>query len=415
MKKGARKLILSGCMLFATAISLVSTTFAFVTLQKEANVSEFGFSIENQEGLLISLDGKNFYQDLSYSQITKAIEAYANAGLESTDPNYVPYDKLTYSGVTLNSTDLAGETVKGVKFNSYKYKLGGEGAEISDFKASFLKDTLVPGTDPSGENDIYWEHSFVEADSKDYVYFDLWFKVATNGSEKSKYNLKFTDRTEITGTDSVVKVQTGLTTTGIEDSRSGDRPQLAPTDPIVPYVRGQYLANDEITVNPANAMRLAVVMPKSTSVEDQANPRDAFINVYEPNLGLGSVAVEGMVAAPTDYDAANYSEDSHYAYSYDLANDYNPYLDPAKNAMYTNNNLTHPLSPFANALEMHEGIKTRKYFTSDVLGTFDGTTGEYATIKLSIAIWLEGWDADYLMGVSTSDLKVKLGFEIVEA
>ena len=341
MKKGARKLILSGCMLFATAISLVSTTFAFVTLQKEANVSEFGFSIEGQEGLLISLDGTNFYQDLTNKQITDAIAAHA--GVAS-------YDDIELNGVTLAYEDATDGEVPGVLYNTYTTSL-----DMQDYKPKFLKDNLVPGTDPNGVEDIYWDHEYIEAASTDYIYFDVWFKVVTNGSEKGKYNLMFSDRaTENNGSPFVtsgpvdVNVETELTTT-----------------------LKTFAANETISVDPVDALRLAVTQPGTTPT----------MYVYEPTLGLGSVAVEGMVAAPTDYDAANYSEDSHYAYSHNLATDYNPYFDPAKNAMYTNYNETHPLSKFTSALTYHEGLRTRKYLEDDVLGTFDGTSGEYTTIK----------------------------------
>ena len=52
--------------------------------------------------------------------------------------------------------------------------------------------------------------------------------------------------------------------------------------------------------------------------------------------------------------------------------------------------------------------------THDTYGKFvyDSTTNSYNTIKLSVMIWLEGWDADYIMGISAQDVNIKLGFEV---
>ena len=65
-----------------------------------------------------------------------------------------------------------------------------------------------------------------------------------------------------------------------------------------------------------------------------------------------------------------------------------------------------------------EGTETKNEFnaTDDIYGTFvynDGTQS-YNTIKLSVMIWLEGWDADYIMGITAQDVAIKLGFEITK-
>ena len=52
-KNKIRRLIASVATFGFTAVSLVTSTFAFVNLNTEAKIAEFGFSIKNQEGLLI--------------------------------------------------------------------------------------------------------------------------------------------------------------------------------------------------------------------------------------------------------------------------------------------------------------------------------------------------------------------------
>ena len=182
MNKGIRKLVLSSIMCATTALTAVSSTFAFVSLQTEAKVSEFSFNIENQEGLLISLDGTHFSQDLSYNQITGQIldnafgaSARVNGALVKT------MDDLALTGVTLAQSsghiDMTEERINAAGVNEYYPK--------------FVKDSLKLGTDPTGLNNIWYDHEMIDTQAGDYIQFDLWFKMATNGTETGKYELKF--------------------------------------------------------------------------------------------------------------------------------------------------------------------------------------------------------------------------------
>ena len=373
MKKGFRKLALLGCMATASVLTLFSTTYAFVTLNKTVNVSEFEFDIENQEGLLISLDGINYFQDLNYTQITTKIAE--NAGVNS-------FDEIEFTPVT-----LVGDTDDSVVFEEYSYEYGYDKVVTSDWKTSFVKDSLVldPTADPdygtTDANDLYYRHEMVAAEARDYIFVNLWFKIATNGEETSKYQLKFTDRTSITGTDNKVELKNDMTTTGTQDS-----------DSLVTLGRytdtrvdGEYHAEDIITINPANAMRIGVSVPNNTNKPD--------LYVYEPaaNIGFGSAAVE---AEPNN----------------------DPLKDPLKNAMYTYYNSTHPLSEYQAGADYHKGFDTYDDVEENVFGTFEYNTTDktYNTIKISVMIWLEGWDADYIMGETSNEVKIKLGFEAVE-
>ncbi len=143
-------------------------------------------------------------------------------------------------------------------------------------------------------------------------------------------------------------------------------------------------------------MRLAVVTPVTSTTTKPT------INVYEPSIGLGSYAYD---ITDTTVIAAGLNDDNH---------------DANKNAAYTYYNSLNPLSPFTayngDYASYFEGTTTKTSFTNDVYGTFkyDATTKTYNTIKLSVMIWLEGWDADYLMGITAQDVSVKLGFEITK-
>ena len=252
MNRIRRKIVLLGVAVFSLLITLASTTYAFIVLNDEAKVSEVDFEIESQDGLLLSLDGKNFYQDLSYDMIAKAI-IEAQGGTYTKDTDNI-LDNFSLSGVSL---DTEGSAIK-----------------LTDGKPSFVKDSLVSGVDPEGINDIYYSHQYVEADKNSYITFDIWAKVMTNGvkeDEMKDYELFFSSRTEITGEVSTVSLVNSLTTQDKE-----------------------YEAGEELEVNIVNAMRIAVV-------------NSSVVTVFEPYQGLGSAAVEGASGANNPETNAMYT------------------------------------------------------------------------------------------------------------
>ena len=65
MTRLRRKLVLSLIMLMLTVITATSITFAWFANNQNAWVDDFELEIENVEGLLISVDGENFYSSVS--------------------------------------------------------------------------------------------------------------------------------------------------------------------------------------------------------------------------------------------------------------------------------------------------------------------------------------------------------------
>lgn len=321
--KRLSKLLLGSCMLVATIISCVSATYAFVIINKEVEVEEMDFNLKTDTGLLISLDGQNFYQDITLNQIKNQI-------LENTGVNY---EDIKYSGVSLEH-DSNGKVV---------YKNG---------IPNMQKDNLVEAT--TIENDIRYNHTLVDAANSDYIALDFYFRIVNQGDVTTTHELKFNNPTAITGTSTTVEIMNSLTTKeGIKNS------------------------GDSITVNPVDSLRLGVVNYNVNS----------FI-VYEPTIGLGSAAIDGKL------------DDNH---------------NPLKNAMYTYYNNLHPFEPFTKAAADGEGFNTLSTFTDNVLGEFvyDTNNAKYNDIKLTIIIWLEGWDADYFMGIPVSATKFSINLSFI--
>ena len=237
------------------------------------------------------------------------------------------YTDLSFDGVTLSHTQ-------------------DENIEFKNGNPVFLKDslTLIENTD-------YYSHSLIECDSSDYIAFDLYFRVITTGAQHKDYTLRLNQSSYIEASDIDLTLQNNLNT---KDKT--------------------YSSGETLTINPKNAMRLGVMYNDNMAI-------------YEPNLGLGSAAIEGS-----------------------LIDEHNKDL----NAMYTYYNSTHPLSKFTTAAIDGKGFETIREFGNEEYGvfTYSNDQNTYNTIKLSIFVWLEGWDADYLMGVPVTNIKIKLGFII---
>lgn len=431
-KKSIKKVLLSGATTLALLVSTVTSTFAFVILNDEANISEFNFNIQNEEGLWISLDGVYYSQDINYSMIKNALEANINPsiidadedGYISDEDGFISLDEYIMNPVTLK----ANETL--VSLQNYIDRLG-----QSSKRLSFAKDSLVRADDPSGSNNIWYNHELVDATSTDYLTFDLWFRIINNGDVATyeynplgnttpelvpyNYSLKFTDYTDIEGEESTVKLSNNLTTF---KKGTGELIQYGPKeiydDPDIADGDGSY-NRESITINSADAMRIAVLnnyeyIDWATKQTEQQvkDTTTTGLYVFETKNGLGSAAVKNEEIKTQESTTNTYT-----VYGLDLYEN-----DPKRNAMYTYYNNTHPISPFTSGADYNESFSTIKEYTNTVLGTFNyvENTGisavatNYSEIKLSICIYLEGWDADYFYGISANQLAVRLGFEIVE-
>ena len=314
MKK-VRKLILSLILLGVTAVTFASTTFAFVFMQSQTEIEEFDIQLECEEGLLISLDGKNFANIISEVDIKKQIAGSVAA-----------FDKRAYYPVTPASTD--------------------------NNKIAFDEDGNVKFKIQSG-------NSFVDAQATDYIKFDLWFKPISAKEVKSTYSLKLDSRTYFNSEDVTVNLLNKLT--------AGDT---------------EYNAGDDLIIDTSNAMRIGTVEENQSSM-----------TIYElPNSNdLGSAAIEG---------------------STDIRH------DKTKNAMYTYYNSIFPDAPFTEAAPDSDAYKAIMVSSEDneITKFAPNAKNEYDAKKITVYIWLEGWDADYFFGIPNvgKNISTKLVFTIVD-
>jgi hypothetical protein len=328
-------------------ITLAGTTYAFIILSNEADIDDFNVVLENQEGLLISVDGENFYNHISSEMLIEAIEKYQG--------NEKSFDEFKFNGITIKNED-----------NSTNLDLTGD-------KFNVLMDVEEPVLDDEGNPDLFSGkkvHVLKEASLGSYVAFDVWFRLINGANtieNKLDYGLYFNESTKLECSPTEITLMNKLTT----------------------LVDGEYNTlgyQDKLLVNPLNAMRIAVLTHND----------ELTTNIFEPYLGLGSSAIESK-------------KDSD-----------DPLHDPNKNAMYTYYQSMNPLSKFE-----HASYDSVQYDTigldglnTTLLGLFkfNSTPEEgkdnYDIVKLTLLIYLDGWDADYLMGIASGDIKISLGFGI---
>ena len=441
-----RKLILSSISLATTLVCLTGTTFAWFSTNQATYTDSTDFNMASYDNLQISLDGKTYY-----SHITKDIlKSYINEqvkDLTDSNGNKLTYDSLNYTGVTYGGLSSDGtpymvkDGIKSVnKQEAFKIiqnyynnnnidelkSLGLTDNDINNLKnfASLTEDELntniiqkIEEYDQNGglaynENKLNKEltketsaekikeineelevisnlekfediisNSNLEythtlgtteasvATSGDYLSFDLYFKRSVSGeSTKNKLIKFYTEPNE--KVDDVLSYYTSI------------KSKLNASDNITLVnslnANGvNYKAGDTLEIDPVNSLRVGVYnySDKNFTVFENTNDKD-----------LGSAAVEG---------------------STDLKHDKN------QNAMYTYYNNLHPNMKFLTAAENNDTLtKTISKFDSVSLAEFD----EQGIAHIKIYIWQEGWDSDYIIGLTkdSSEFSISLAFAMYD-
>ncbi len=284
-----------------------------------------------------------------------------NFNLETDAGLLISTDGINFSqDITASQIQNVISNNTGVAYNNAKYK--GVTLSQTDGKINFdnngyplfVKDKLTELPSPIG--DRYYDHGYQAAANNDYIMFDLYFQLTNQGSITAPYSLSFMDITSIKSNGPIDYTLSNVMTT----------------------TTGTHASGDTITFDPVNAMRLGL-----------KNHDTNKFTIYEPGIGLGSAAIEGS------------TEDIH---------------NKDKNAMYTYYNSAHPREPFLVAASDGEAFDTISSFTDNPIGEFvyDNTSHTYNIIKITIAIWLEGWDADFFRGIpqDASIFDINLGFKL---
>ena len=342
MRRNVIKLLLSILATASAAVSLTASTFAYVLINNKVVIPDFEFNINGQEGLEISLDNNHWSKDILASQLKSSISDN--------------FDKINFGCATI---DMENGLIKKNASNQVLFKY----------------DTISSNRDADG----LFLHEMVDANQNadnGYIKFDLYLRAKSTYADKSKYNLKVTDTTNITSSVSHVVIDNDLRTKDMDDFTKFKN----------------YQPGEVVDVDVANAIRLGIYNVNEDE-DGLLNQYDKF-NIYEitNEHDLGSVALESHRGLDDDYD-------------------------PESNAMYTYYNSLFQKSPFKTAAPDGEAYvtKTRDELLDTVFGEFNynSNKNKYNVIKLEVYIWLEGWDADYFNGVpENTTIRVDFEFEM---
>ena len=342
--KGAirRKLIEASLGATMALVCLTTTTYAWFAKNANAWVDEFKVDIRQDEGLLISVDGKNWYDSIYGSNAHSSNSIYKAIVAKRLNK---AYDDVTYSD--LYPDENASEEAKSaarLRLSSVSTK------DLKTFTTVDSKSTVEDET-VNGVTTSHYVPREIEANEFEYVSFDLYFKaeVATYNAY-SKYKLTFTpsnlDNTErgvskVTSSSTYHTLYNDLT----YKNAAGEVMNLHP--------------GDHLYTNTANAMRIGILHSDNETA-----------TIYEPNIGYSSYALSG-----NQNDIYNPS--------------YNPMLT------YFNSSHNSELKPLDD-LDVYKN--TQKDFEAGIsFGTFEPQQdGEYNILKITVFLWLEGYDGDYL-------------------
>lgn len=382
-----RKLVLSISAVIALSLTLTSTTYAWFSRNNDAIIDNFDINIEDHDGLLVSVDGINYYNAIDNNNLYKAIAAKRfNKLVSDVDDSDITkvkqtilspvstYDLNTFTTISNNSkvengyylNDIA-DVSSYISFDLYFKVDNSKSDNLNNYYLSFLDQKTID------ENNI----------NKNNGYDDV---IASTSTSYLKSNVDNSGNT----TPSVVSLLNSLYTN--EEVSDGEYKENS----VDSKKYKKYSSGDAINVTSSNALRIGI----KTS--------DDKVAIYEPsvNMGYGSYAL---------------NSDEYIKYA---GNNYNINYDSSYNAMFTYFNNRH-----VDKLKALENVDTAaSYLSGNYTKTYDVYTntekdfesklnfGEFNTnnlVKITVYIYLEGYDADFIDDVS-GNVVCYLNFQKVE-
>ena len=244
-KKLRRKLLLSIIMLSVTFITLVSTTFAWFSANRETQFDDFNIKLEGYDGIQISIDGSNFYSKLTADDIkmaaaAKALEVDLSTNSLSNERAASVYETIALKPVTLAS----------LNWN-----------KIDDANESFME------LDTQSITDGYFD--LKAASSYSYVAFDVWFRVANTGEANRNYELSFTTDKDV------------AEDANIKASKMSSGKYKTSINTAFDFKGVEYNTGDEFEISQLASIRFGAIV----------NDGESHI-LIEPEIGTSSVAIK---------------------------------------------------------------------------------------------------------------------------
>lgn len=356
------RLFLSIFMLGLTAITLTTSTFAWFATNRNAWFDEVELEIGNTDSILVSVDGKTYSSSIPSEMVKRAVVA---------KKKNLSYDDQQLNDEAFVNNEWKKVSLEPITTNNLDNYLCVDNKHIAHYKDEF---------DNELDSTYYVLHDVDETNSYSYLEFDVWFKIDSSKSSTKTYDLKLVD-------DSYIASEAELGHTVKASYIKGEDTEIELYNNLN-TIDGTKNAQDKITVNTKNAMRVGIKRLEQKGVQDIQK----FI--FEPYEGLGSYALKNYIDT---------TDSTKYKY------------DPNKNAMLTYfNNINEPvLEPLDDTTFDYVNDVYKNNLQDDIsIAEFapNQAQTEYQTVKLTISVWLEGFDADYIIGMKNNTLKMYLNF-----
>lgn len=431
----ARKLFLSVFALSAAAVTFTATTYAWFRIGSSAYVNNLEFKVISGLGFKVAIDGTNsafFTETLESKQITSAI-------LHKYNPDkYIIYKNRLFLKTTV--------TVDGVeKYNFRELDYEEMNRIILDEIKLDLATTMKVEEDGSIKGDcwtLYNEFGEEIEDNSKYLEFDLYFKTESDlsssdkhfgiyVSDDEKYNPYGNNRVDANGKpfEEDMPFKTNITSSVQKVKLVNSLSYLDSN-----YEEQKLEAKDKINVNIANAIRFAkkdngqiTVSPKNSRAGDlefDLDDNNSFTvdkDYVIPTIDDREVQTEGIDTSAKIYEIAGADNLGSYATNYSGEDDeLNRLYNSNYSAMWTYYNSlgaksddVEPLN-YDKLMEMMDdgsgkGDIITKLTENQKVAKLDSGLRAH---KVTFRFWLEGYDADYFMGVSgLQGFKCNLAFK----
>ncbi len=405
----SRKLYISILSLMLLFIVAGTVTFAWFKLNTNAWVSDLEIGANINANLKISVDGENYFTNLTSSQIAKSIVAKANGWeLKCHDSNYKPIDNegedddedsLNYWYGYEKDSDKEKKKIR-ITNNSLNSYL----SQIS----------LKPVTSSDGKSFQTLDGTSRNVTAKYYIQFDIYFRSDDNEDQ----TVYFSNREiKISGEDTTIP-KTELSVANYKDEFPKDIMVQFDTYDLSSGKLIHYNSKTEqatmdgvdVTDSFKKNFRTKISDAARFAVSTTGDSIDNGTRIYELSKGNGSYATNLVETGSTSTNST-YEGASGAAY------------DATKNAAFTYYNRT-------AELEHSQGNMSRNFITaieySDVPDTYKGfdsleaariinlnqsnSWGKNGEAKMTMTIWLEGWDADCIDTILDQKLKIDMSF-----
>ena len=396
----SRKLYISILSLLLLFVVAGTVTFAWFKLNTNAWVSDLEIGADTNADLKISVDGINYASNLTNGQIAESIVAYANDW------------KLCWD--------------EGKQQNYWKKSEDKEDNEYiteENLESEMEKIHLKPVTSIDGKKFESLNGTPIELKSKWYIKFDLYFKSVSSEVQ----DVYFSNRV-IAYEDGTIIPKTEITVDKVEQITfpdnilaSFDTYQMT-TGKIIHYdasdKEAKLFDGTDVTDDFENNFKTYVSDASRFSITTSSNGVESNdVKLYELNKGNGSYATTMIERASGATNNTSYIGTSGVAY------------DATKNAAFTYYNTVRrreliagtgtdgeidPIS-YKNVPSTYKGLDTTdaaKIITLDDKNNYGNQEikGQVGTAKMTMTLWLEGWDADCIDTILDQKIKINLSF-----